>query len=77
MALTHARSGQVVSVLPFGNQVRDARTTAILKADQLEVVRIVLPAGKGLAEHSVPDKITAVHRRPHRVTDARGLARAQ
>ena len=58
MAQTHARSGQVVSVLPLGDGLGDARTMAILKADQLEVVRIVLPAGKQLREHSAPGEIT-------------------
>jgi quercetin dioxygenase-like cupin family protein len=60
MAQTHARSGQVVSVLPFGDRLGSVRTTAVLKADQLEVVRIVLPAGKGLPEHSVPGEITVL-----------------
>ena len=58
MAQTHARSGQVVSVLPFGDRLSDVRTTAIIKADQLELVRIVLPAGKGLRQHSAPGEIT-------------------
>lgn len=58
MAQVHARSGQVVSVLPFGDRFNDVRTTAIIKADQLEVVRIVLLAGKGLPEHSAPGEIT-------------------
>lgn len=58
MAQPHAASGQVVSVRPLGEQLRDARTTALLKADQLEIVRIVLPAGKALREHSAPGEIT-------------------
>jgi quercetin dioxygenase-like cupin family protein len=58
MAQIHAQSGQVVSVRPFGDRFGGMRTTAILKADQLEVVRIVLPAGKGLPEHSAPGEIT-------------------
>ena len=58
MAQTHARSGQVVSVRPLGDRLSGSRTTAILKADQLEVVRIVLEAGKHLREHRVPGEIT-------------------
>lgn len=58
MAQTHARSGQVVSILPLGDGLRSSRTTAILKAEQLEVVRIVLLAGKQLQEHSAPGEIT-------------------
>jgi quercetin dioxygenase-like cupin family protein len=58
MAQTHARPGQVVSVRPLGNRLGCFRTTAILKADQLEVVHIVLGAGKQLREHSTPGAIT-------------------
>lgn len=58
MAQIHAQSGQVVSVRPFGDRLVSVRTTAIIKADQLEVIRIVLPAGKGLPVHSAPGEIT-------------------
>jgi len=58
MAQTHARPGQVVSVRPLSDRLSSSRTTAILKADQLEVVRIVLGAGKQLREHSAPGKVT-------------------
>ena len=58
MAQTHTQSGQVVSVLPLGDRLSSSRTTAIIKADQLEVVRIVLAAGKQLREHSAPGEIT-------------------
>lgn len=43
---------------PLGIQLGSSRTTAILKADQLEVVHIVLGAGKQLREHSAPGEIT-------------------
>lgn len=58
MAQTHARPRQVVSVRPLGDRLGSSRTTAILKADQLEVVRIVLGAGKLLREYSAPGEIT-------------------
>ncbi|WP_114968893.1 cupin domain-containing protein [Rhodoferax ferrireducens] len=58
MAQNHAQSGQVVSVLPLGAQLNAAKTTAILKAEQLEVVRLVLPAGKEWTEHKAPGEIT-------------------
>ena len=58
MAQTHALSGQVVSVLPLGERLKGAQTTAILKADQLEVIRIVLLAGSEMREHKAPGEIT-------------------
>ena len=42
MAQTHALSGQVVSVRPLGEHLKGAKTTAILKAEELEIVRVVL-----------------------------------
>jgi quercetin dioxygenase-like cupin family protein len=58
MSQPHVKSGQVVSVLPLGDELSGARTTALLKAEQLEVVRIVLHAGQGLREHKAPGEIT-------------------
>jgi quercetin dioxygenase-like cupin family protein len=58
MAQAHVESGQLASVLPLGERLRHSKTTAVMKAEQLEIVRIVLLAGKGLAEHAVPGEIT-------------------
>jgi quercetin dioxygenase-like cupin family protein len=58
MAQIHTQSGQVVSVLPLGDQLHNARTTAILKAEQLEIVRVVLLAGNEMKEHKAPGEIT-------------------
>ncbi len=58
MALPHARSGQVVSVLPWGSQLAHHSTSAILKANQLEVIRLVLQAGQTLRQHDTPGEIT-------------------
>lgn len=58
MAIEHLQSGQCVSVRPLGDQLHNAKTTALLKADQLEIVRIVLQAGKGMREHAAPGEIT-------------------
>ena len=58
MAQTHARSGQVIALHPGSRASAPARTTAILKAEQLEVAHIVLAAGKTLPEHQVAGEIT-------------------
>ena len=60
MAQPHARSGEVVRLAPLGEQLPSARTTAILKGRQLEVVRLVLAAGKSLREHRAPGEITVL-----------------
>jgi quercetin dioxygenase-like cupin family protein len=58
MAQTHARSGQVVSVLPLGDRLRSSRTTAILKAGQLEVARLGAPGGQAIARAQSAGVIT-------------------
>jgi len=58
MALPHAQSGQIVSVRPLGDRLHEAVTTAILKAGQLEVMRVVLPVGKSMKEHQTPGEAT-------------------
>lgn len=58
MAQPHVQSGQIVSVRALGPGLAGARTTALLKAEQLEVVRVVLPAGAAMREHQTPGELT-------------------
>ena len=58
MAQPHAQSGQIVSVRPLGAALAQASSTAILKAGQLEVMRIVLLTGKSLPEHMTRGEAT-------------------
>lgn len=58
MALPRARSGEPVALSPLGPALPAARTTAVLKGRQLEIVRLVLRAGEGLREHSAPGEVT-------------------
>lgn len=51
MAIPHLASGQIASVLPLGAALADAKTTALFKGPHLEVMRMVLPAGKKIAQH--------------------------
>jgi quercetin dioxygenase-like cupin family protein len=60
MAQPHVASGQVVSIAPLGPRLAGSRTAALLKAHQLEVVRLVLPAGKSLPEHAAPGELTVL-----------------
>lgn len=57
MALSHAQPGDVVDVRPLGTGLADTRTTTILKTDNIEVVRIVMQAGKQISEHKAPGEI--------------------
>ncbi len=58
MAIDHARPGEAVDVRPLGEDVRGERSKALFKARDLEVVRLVLRKGEGLAPHKVPGDIT-------------------
>lgn len=58
MAIPHAPSGEVVDVAPLGTKLRDAQTTTLVKTGSLEVLRLILPAGKQIASHAVPGEIT-------------------
>ncbi len=60
MAQLHASSGQVIHLTPYGPTLAQFKTTALLKANHLELVRIVLPAGRSLREHSTPGEITVL-----------------
>ena len=46
-----ARAGEVVDVRPLGAALASARTRTLLRADGVEVVRLVVRADKGIPEH--------------------------
>ncbi len=58
MAITHAGPAETVDVRPLGNKLAAAQTTTLVKTELIEVIRLVLPAGKELARHKVPGEIT-------------------
>lgn len=58
MSLPHASSGDVVDVRPLDERLKGAMSTAVLRTDRLEVMRIVLHAGKSMPEHQVPGELT-------------------
>ena len=58
MALPHTPSSEVVRIAPLGPALSGAVSSAILKASELEVIRIVVPQGKTLPQHQVPGEIT-------------------
>ena len=58
MAIPHAQPMDIVDVQPLGSGIRNARTATLVKTDHLELIRLVLPAGKSIAEHKVEGEIT-------------------
>ncbi|MDB5964410.1 MAG: cupin protein [Polaromonas sp.] len=58
MAIEHAASGQVVDLLPAATLPVQAQSTAICKTRDLEVMRLVIPAGRSVPLHHVRGDLT-------------------
>ena len=57
MALQHAQPGEVVDVRPLGSALADSKTSTLFKTEKMEVIRMVMPAGKEIPEHEGPNEI--------------------
>ncbi|MDI1302629.1 MAG: cupin domain-containing protein [bacterium] len=58
MALPRPESGEVFNIHPTGEQYTEFFTRAIVRTDELEVIRFVLPQGNTLREHKVAGDCT-------------------
>lgn len=58
MALPHADAGQIIDVSPLGARLQSAVSTALFKAEDLEVMRLVLLAGREMPPHKVAGEVT-------------------
>jgi len=58
MAIPHAKSSEVIDVRPLGTALTQSKTHTLIKTDSLEVIRIVMAAGKQLPPHAVAGEIT-------------------
>ncbi len=58
MAIPHAKPGQSVDIRPLGEKLKVSVTTTLVKTKKLEVIRLVLPAGKEIPPHHVGGEIT-------------------
>ena len=58
MAIPHAAPGQVINVQPLSDAISKSVTTTLIKTDRLEVIRLVVPAGKDIPPHKVAGEIT-------------------
>jgi quercetin dioxygenase-like cupin family protein len=57
MAIPHAQPGEVVDVRPLGSALASAQTKTLVRAEQVEVIRLVVPAGKEIEEHKAKGEI--------------------
>ena len=58
MATHHANPGEIVDLQTWAADLPQEHTKAIVKTDEMELIRIVLPAGKGIPNHRVEGPIT-------------------
>lgn len=58
MALKHLLPMQPVDIHPLEAGLAGAKSMALFKSAQLEIMRLVLPAGKSLPPHRVDGEIT-------------------
>ncbi len=57
MAIPHAKPGEIVDVRPLGSALASAQTHTLVRAEQVEVIRLVVPAGKEIEEHQAKGEI--------------------
>jgi quercetin dioxygenase-like cupin family protein len=58
MAIPHASSGQIVDLHGADGTLPTPKSFALFKSDQLEAMRVVLPAGKAVPPHRVAGQST-------------------
>lgn len=58
MALRRASAGQIVDLKPLGTGLKQARTTALVKSETFEAMRLVVRAGSDIKPHRVDGPIT-------------------
>ncbi len=58
MAIPHAEPGEVIDIQPLGPNLPNHQTYTLVKTEDIEVIRLVLPKGRDIATHSAPGEIT-------------------
>lgn len=57
MSIPHIKSGEVVQ-LTLGAALGGSKTTTLVRTTDLELIRLVIPAGKVIPLHKAPGEIT-------------------
>lgn len=56
-AIPHAKPGELVDVRPLGSALASSPTATLVRAEQVEIIRLVVPADKEIAEHKAKGEI--------------------
>jgi quercetin dioxygenase-like cupin family protein len=57
MAISHASPGEIVDVRPLGAALSTTQTRTLVRAEQVEVIRLVVTAGNEIDEHQAKGEI--------------------
>jgi quercetin dioxygenase-like cupin family protein len=57
MAILHAKPGELVDVRPLGSALASGQTKTLVRTEQVEVIRLIVPAGKEIEEHKAKGEI--------------------
>ena len=57
MSIPHANPGEVVDVRPLGAALATTPTRTLVKTDTLDVIRMVVPAGKEVPTHTAKGEL--------------------
>ena len=57
MSIPHANPGEIVNVSPLGPALATTQTKTLVKTDSVEVIRLVVPAGKEIPTHKAKGEI--------------------
>jgi quercetin dioxygenase-like cupin family protein len=58
MSTEQAGAGEIIGVGPLGAALAGTATTKLVKTPALDVVRLIVPAGREIPEHRAPGLIT-------------------
>jgi quercetin dioxygenase-like cupin family protein len=57
MTAPQANVGELVDIRPLGSAATSSQRTILLRAEQVEIVRLAVPAGKEISEHKAKGEI--------------------
>lgn len=57
MAIPHALPGDVIDIRPLGSALSGAMTTALIKTENIEVIRLIVPRGKEIHTHKTHGEV--------------------
>ena len=57
MSIPHASPGEVVDVRPLGVDLATAVTRTLVKTDSIDVIRMIVPAGKEIPTHKAKGEL--------------------